>query len=112
MSVCSNDETNMSYCATCKYSPKPKDPTQLTWLMKRHYLSRLHTTNLRKKSGCHFLDLSDEGFLEYYLSRVQQTDDMGTRDTYTKYISHLRERIAMRITLEKQGQEAGYITTD
>lgn len=107
MEACSDYETNMTYCSMCKYTPKSKDPTQLTWLMKRHHLSRLHTTNLRKKSGWEHLDLSDEGFLEYYEKRVPYCDPINTRPVYMGYISLLKERIDERAKLEQQAIDMG-----
>ena len=107
-----SDGENMTCCSMCSYYPKSKDSTQITWLMKRHYLSKQHTTSLRKKSGYNTIDLSDEGFLEYYEKRVPYVEDINVRETYLGYINHLKDRIAMRITLEKEGQKAGYITAN
>ena len=108
---------DLTNCSLCKYVP-PKQRAngvllsneEKQWRMKNHYLSRSHTTNLRKSQlGNKFLDLSDEGFLEYYEKRLPAIDGFAERETYNGFIKQLKTNIAMREALNIEGITKGYL---
>ena len=108
---------NIKGCTLCQYVPTVKKASgvklseeERLWRMKIHYLSRSHTTNLRKSQlGNKFLDLSDEGFLEYYEKRLPAIDGFAERETYNGFIKQLKTNIAMREALNNEGVAKGYV---
>ena len=108
---------DLTNCSLCKYIPPRKRANgvllsneEKEWRMKIHYLSRFHYSNLRKSQlGNAFLDLSDEGFLEYYEKRLPQVDGLKERETYEGFIKQCKANIEMRRLLNKEGVTKGYI---
>ncbi len=111
---------DLKRCSLCNYvSPKKRanntllSNEEMEWRMKNHYLSRNHTTKLRKSQlGDKFLDLSDEGFLEYYEKRLPAVDGFAERETYSGFIKQLKTNIAMREALHNEGIAKGYLKDD
>jgi hypothetical protein len=108
---------DLKRCSLCNYvSPKKRANNTILsneeqeWRMKNHYLSRSHTTNLRKSQlGNKFLDLSDEGFLEYYEKRLPAIDGFQERETYNGFIKQLKTNIEIRRLLNEEGVAKGYL---
>jgi len=114
------DSMNLKGCTLCKYVPAVKRASgvklseeERLWRMKNHYVSRSHTTNLRKSQlGNKFLDLSDEGFLEYYTKRLPAIDGFQERETYMGFIKQLITNIEIRRLLQEEGIDKGYLKDD
>lgn len=100
---------SLESCSMCNYHPKPKNPQQLAWLMKRHYLTNNHLAKSTNNGGFY---LCDEGLLEYYTTRVPYVEDMNIRETYLGHIETLKQKIANRTkdlkNLEAEGIKMGY----
>jgi len=111
---------DLKRCSLCNYvAPKKRasgvalSNNEMDWRMKIHYLSRFHYSNLRKSQlGNKFLDLSDEGFLEYYEKRLPAVDGFQERETYNGFIKQLKTNIEIRRLLQEEGIAKGYLKDD